>query len=110
MFMVVPITMVAAFSSNNALYTGAAPAQGNVNLFSLKTNFMNLLHQADLQINAKTIESTQPFINIQKHYQMLSEMSVSDLANVGPTIEARVKSVNAWTRSPITEIMELSPE
>ena len=45
MFIVVPITMVAAFSSNNALYTGAAPAQGNVNLLSLKTNFINLLHQ-----------------------------------------------------------------
>ena len=84
MFMVIPITMVAAYSSNSAVY--GTPAQGNVNLLSLKTNFINLIHQADLQINGKTIESTQPFINIQKNFQMLSEMGVSDLANIGPTI------------------------
>ena len=34
---------------------------------------MHLIHQADLQINGKTIESTQPFINVVKHFQMLSE-------------------------------------
>ena len=84
MFMVIPITMVAAYSSNSAVY--GTPAQGNVNLLSLKTNFINLIHQADLQINGKTIESTQPFINIQKNFQMLSEMGVSDLANIGPSI------------------------
>ena len=84
MFLVVPITMVAAYSSNNAV--SAAPVQGNVNLLSLKSNFINLLHQADLQINGKTIESTQPFINIQKNFQMLSEMSISDLANIGPSL------------------------
>ena len=35
--------------------------------------------QADLQINGKTIESTQPYVNIAKHFQMLSEMSINDL-------------------------------
>ena len=56
MFLVVPITMVAALAYNDA---AIAPTQGNVNLLSLKTNFINLLHQADNQINGKTIESTQ---------------------------------------------------
>ena len=43
MFMVVPISMVAAFSDGSALKD---PAAGNVNLLSLKTNFIHLIHQA----------------------------------------------------------------
>ena len=62
------------------------PAQGNVNLLSLKTNIINPIHQADLQINGKTVESTQPFLNIQENFQMLSEMGFTDLANIGPTL------------------------
>ena len=62
------------------------PVQGNINLLSMKTNFINLIHPADLQINGKTIESTQPFLYVQKNFQMLSEMGISDLANIGPTL------------------------
>ena len=83
MFMVVPITMVAGFSTGTQIVD---PVAGNVNLLSLKTNFIHLIHQADLQINGKTIESTQPYINIAKHFQMLSEMSVNDLATVGHSL------------------------
>ena len=85
LFLAIPIVMTAAFTSNT---TGGLvpPVTGNVNLLSMKTNFINLIHQADLQINGKTIESTQPYINIQKNFQMLSEMSVNDLMTVGPTL------------------------
>lgn len=82
LFLVLPITMVAAFSTSTA-GTLVAPATGNVNLLSLKNNFIHLIHQCDLTINGKTIEDTQPFINIAKHFQMLSEMSVGDLKTVG---------------------------
>ena len=86
MFCVIPIVMVAAFSTaNNAALVAPTAAVGAVNLLSIKTNFMHLIHQADLQINGKTIESTQPFINVVKHFQMLSEMSVNDLATIGYT-------------------------
>jgi hypothetical protein len=84
MFCVIPIVMVAAFSTaNNA--ASVAPGVGAVNLLSIKSNFMHLIHQADLQINGKTIESTQPFINVVKHFQMLSEMSFNDLGTIGYT-------------------------
>jgi hypothetical protein len=83
MFMIIPITLVAGFAYNNGLLD---PAAGNVNLLSMKSNFIHLIHQADLQINGKTIESTQPYINIAKHFQMLSEMSVNDLATIGYTL------------------------
>jgi hypothetical protein len=62
------------------------PVAGNVNLLSLKANFIHPIHQADLQIIGKTIGSTRPYINIAKHFQMLSEMSVKDLATVGHSL------------------------
>lgn len=82
LFAVLPITMVAAFSTSTA-GTAVAPVAGNVNLLSLKNNFIHLIHQADLSINGKTAEDVQPFINIPKHFQMLSEMSWGDLKTVG---------------------------
>lgn len=85
LFVVLPITMVAAFSTSVA-GTLVAPAAGNVNLLSLKNNFIHLIHQADLTINGKTAEDVQPFINISKHFQMLSEMSTSDLETIGYSI------------------------
>lgn len=85
LFVVLPITMVAAFSTSVA-GTLVAPAAGNVNLLSLKNNFIHLIHQADLTINGKTAEDVQPFINISKHFQMLSEMSSGDLDTIGYSI------------------------
>ena len=63
-----------------------APLAGASNLCSIKTNFVNLIHQPDLQVNGKTIEPTQPFINMARHFQLLSEMSINDLKTLGHTI------------------------
>ena len=52
----------------------------------MKTIFLNLINQADLQINGKTIEPTQPYINIARHFQLLSEMSVNDLKPIGHSL------------------------
>jgi hypothetical protein len=96
LFCVLPITMVAAFRRTDG--TLLAPAAGTSGLCSIKTNFVNLIHQADLQINGKTIESTQPFINVARHFQLLSEMSINDLQSMGhslgfaPTLDS-VKSL-----------------
>jgi len=84
LFAVLPITMVAGFSG--APGTMVAPVAGNVNLLSIKNNFIHLIHQADLTLNGKTVEDAQAFINIAKHFQMLSEMSVNDLKTIGPTL------------------------
>ncbi len=84
LFCVLPISMVAAFRRNDGALL--APAAGTSGLCSIKTNFVNLIHQADLQVNGKTIESTQPFINVARHFQLLSEMSVNDLATIGHSI------------------------
>jgi hypothetical protein len=84
LFCVLPITMVAAYAKADG--TVLAPLAGASNLCSIKTNFVNLIHQADLQVNGKTIESTQPFINVTRHFQLLSEMSIKDLATIGHSL------------------------
>jgi hypothetical protein len=77
--------MVAAFSTSTS-GTAVAPVAGNVNLLSLKNNFIHLIHQADLSINGKTAEDVQPYINVAKHFQMLSEMSINDIKTIGYSI------------------------
>jgi len=86
LFVVIPIVMVAAFSTSTP-GTLVAPNNGNVNLLSLKNNFLHLIHQADITFgNKSTGEDLQPFINIAKHFQMLSEMSYGDLNQLGYTL------------------------
>jgi hypothetical protein len=84
LYCVLPITMVAAYAKSDGSII--APLDGASNLCSIKKKFVNLIHQADLQVNGKTIESTQPFINVARHFQLLSEMSVNDLATIGPSL------------------------
>ena len=83
LFAVIPITMVAAYSNAGTLL---APPRAAQSLLSIKSNFLNLVHQADLQVNGKTLEPTQPFINVARHFQLISEMSVNDLKTMGHTI------------------------
>ena len=83
LYIVLPITMVAAYRDAGATI---APGTSSSALCSIKTNFLNLIHQCDLQINGKTIESTTSFINIARNFQLISEMSTNDLANLGPTL------------------------
>ena len=82
-FVVLPIVMVAAFSTSANNGTLVAPVNGNVNLLSLKNNFIHLIHQADIKFSNNTVEDIQPFINVAKHFQLLSEMSVGDLTQLG---------------------------
>lgn len=81
----IPITMVAAYGAGGTI-NPSAPGINNVALCSIKSNFVNLIHQADLQINGKTTESTQPFLNIARNFQMLSEFDEVDLKTQGPSL------------------------
>jgi hypothetical protein len=83
LFAVLPIAVVAGFSSGTAII---APTERSQALCTIKSNFLNLIHQADITVNGKSIESTQPFINIARHFQLISEMSVNDLTTLGHSI------------------------
>ena len=84
MYLVIPITMTAACSTGTALQVGASP--GASALCSMKTNYIHLIHSADIQLGNKTLESNQPYLNIVKHFKMISEMNLNDLATIGPTL------------------------
>ena len=83
MFIVIPVTMAAAFSAAGTI---TAPVPGSSALCSLKSIFLNLIHQADISVQGKTLESTQAYINICKHFQMISEMSENDLKTLGHSV------------------------
>ena len=61
-YLVLPITMVAAYTAGNTL---VAPTAHSSALCSIKSNFLHLIHQCDLTLNGKTIESTSSFINVR---------------------------------------------
>lgn len=84
MYLVLPITMCAACSTGTALVT--AGGAGLSSLCSMKTNYLHLIHSADIQLGNKVLESNQPYLNILKHFNMISQMNVNDLATIGPTL------------------------
>jgi len=61
-----PITMVPAY--RNARGAVVTPGVGSSSLCSIKTNFVNLIHQADLQVNGK-------LLNLLNHSLMLLDTS-----------------------------------
>lgn len=84
MFLTIPIQMVAAFSTGNALVAPSTCA--TYSLLSLKNGYHHLIHSADLVIDGKTISDSQPFLNINTHVKMLSEMSYTDLLTSGTAL------------------------
>jgi hypothetical protein len=72
----------AAFSTSTAA-TLSNTIAGNVNLLPLKNHFIHLIHQAGLSINRQTEEDVQPYMNVAKHFQMLSEMSINNVKTIG---------------------------
>jgi hypothetical protein len=75
--------MVAGFSIGTAL---VAPTERSQALCTIKSDFLNVIHQADITVNGKSIKSTQPFIIIARHFQLISEMSENDLKPLGHSI------------------------
>ena len=76
--------MVAAYATNAG--GTITPSTGSAALLALKNNFVHLIHQGELVIQGKTLESSQPFLNVARNFQMLSEMSINDLRQLGPSL------------------------
>jgi hypothetical protein len=54
-FAVFPIAMVAGYSNGTGVVNPTANSQA---LCTIKSNLLNLIHQADITVNGKSIEST----------------------------------------------------
>ena len=85
MFLTIPVTMVFALSVAGAAPTVAPPTAGWA-LQTLKSGYHNLIHQADLQIDGKTVSESQPFLGTFTGIKLLSELSQTDLKSFGSVI------------------------
>ena len=84
LYLAVPIVMCAATGSSTGGIT-TAPAAG-YSLCTLKSNYQHLIHQLEIVCNGKTVEQMQPFISVVKHFQLLSQMSATDLKSNSITL------------------------
>lgn len=84
MFITIPITMVFALSDNVGVLK--VPPSAGWALQTLKSGYHNLIHQADIVLDGKTISDTQPFLGTFTHIKLLSELSQNDLKSIGTAI------------------------
>jgi hypothetical protein len=85
----------------------SAPTARSQALCAIKSDFLNLIHQADVVVNGKPIEQCQPFINMCRHFQLISEMSANDVATLGHSIGFAPTLDNPKSALNMTKIMQL---
>ena len=86
-FIEIPVVLASALVSSTTAGTLVAPvANYGWSYAGLKAGYWHLIHQADITINGKIIEQTQPFLNIYTHVKMMSHMSQDDLRSFGSSV------------------------
>ena len=61
LFAILPIAMVAGFSTGSAL---VAPTERSQAVYTIKSDFLNLIHQADVVVNGKSIDQCKPLLTL----------------------------------------------
>jgi len=85
MYLTIPIIMSAAFSTG-AAQVAPDNATANFQLLALKSGYQHLIHQMSITSSGKTVSDMQPFVNVIKHWKLLSSMSATDLKNLAPSL------------------------
>jgi len=86
-FLAVPITYVYALSNTVTLVAPSAAGTGCPSaVLALKAGYYQLIDKVELELDGKVIEQMNPFGNVITHFKMLSQMSVSDLQQIGSLI------------------------
>ena len=85
MYLTIPIIMSAAFSTGAGVVAPAATT-ASFSTLALKSGYQQLIHQMSITSNGKTVSDMQPFVNIIKHWKLLSSMSATDLKNLAPSL------------------------
>jgi hypothetical protein len=75
-FLAIPIVTCAQYINDGAV---RAPPGAGHSLVTLKNGFHHLVHQADITSGGVTIQESQPFLNVIKHFKLISQMSATDL-------------------------------
>ena len=85
MFLTIPLTLVSCKSVAGSAPAVVPPTAGWA-LACLKSGYHNLIHQADLQVDGRTIADTQPFLGTMLNVKFLSEMSQDDMKSTGTSL------------------------
>ena len=86
MYLTIPIILSAAYATALATIDPAASSSANFSLLALKSGYQHLIHQMSITSNGKTVSDMQGFVNIVKHWKLLSSMSATDLKNLAPSL------------------------
>ena len=84
LYMAIPIVRTTVVANGATLVDPGTVLSPNA--LNLLKPFSNLIHMADIQISNQTLEQTVPYLNKVVEYQLLSQMSATDLANIGPSL------------------------
>jgi hypothetical protein len=88
-YITIPIVLTSAYVSSNTVGTVITALPSTISpwaVHSLKSGYFHLLNGADLIINGVTVEQFQPQINNYINFRLLSQFSVDDLKNIGPSL------------------------
>ena len=86
-FITVPIVYQLAYVSSTTAGTLVAPTATTAwSALGLKSGYFHLAHACDLQVNGKSIESFQPFLNQAVNFKLLSTMTADNLNTLGTSI------------------------
>ena len=85
MYLTIPIIVSACAGGSAVNGVQAAPLAG-YSLVSLKSGYQHLIHQMSITSNGKTVSDMQPFVNIIKHWKLISSMSATDIRSLGPSL------------------------
>lgn len=99
LYLTIPIVMTAQYATSAgavvalpSLGSGLGQALASLggcagfSLCSMKSNYQNLVHQIEIQIDGKNVNETQPFVNVFQNFRMISQMSTTDLHTMGPSL------------------------
>jgi hypothetical protein len=85
MYLTIPVIMSAAFSAGAGVVAPAATT-ASFSTLALKSGYQHLIHQMSITSSGKTVSDMQPFVNVIKHWKLLSSMSATDLKNLAPSL------------------------
>ena len=83
LFITIPVVTVA--ESWSATTAQTAPSAGYA-LCTAKNGYHHVVHQIEIQNGGKIIADSQPFTNVARNFKLLSQMTESDLRNMGSTL------------------------
>ena len=95
MYAVIPVVLTNAYTTSNSSVSYVAPTAQNIWTCSLKPNYQNLIHSAELLVDGVTIEQTQAYTNQYLNFKMLSQLSQDDLNSYGDVLGFGTKLDNS---------------